>query len=106
MSERIRVFLVDDHPVVREGFVRALEDAQDVTVVGEADTAADAMSSVARTDPDVVLVDLNLPDRDGVELLGALHNVVPRAKLVVLSACEDEFRVAEALRAGAHGYLL
>jgi DNA-binding NarL/FixJ family response regulator len=102
----IKVFLIDDHPVVREGFVRALADEPGIEVVGEAENAAEALSLAPSRAPDVVLVDLNLPDRDGVELLGALRNVVPRAKLVVLSACEDEFRVAESLRAGAHGYLL
>jgi two-component system, NarL family, nitrate/nitrite response regulator NarL len=105
-SDRIRVYLVDDHPVVREGFARALADQEDIVVAGEAETAAQALADVVAAQPDVVLVDLNLPDRDGVELLGALRNVVPRAKLVVLSGCDDEFRVAEALRAGAHGYLL
>jgi DNA-binding NarL/FixJ family response regulator len=105
-GDRIRVYLIDDHPVVREGFVCALSDQPDIVVVGQADTAAQALAEIVAAQPDVALVDLNLPDRDGVELLGALRNVVPQVKLVVLSGCDDEFRVAEALRAGAHGYLL
>jgi DNA-binding NarL/FixJ family response regulator len=103
---RIRVFLIDDHPIVREGFARALADCPDMQVVGEADTAADALKEAPGSNPDVVLVDLNMPDRDGIELIGSLHTRMPTVKLLVLSAYDDEFRVAEALRAGAHGYLV
>jgi DNA-binding NarL/FixJ family response regulator len=105
-SRKVRVYLIDDHPVVREGFARALADASDMVVVGQADTAADALKEAPFTTPDVILVDLNMPDRDGIELIGALHTRLPEAKLLVLSAYDDEFRVAEALRAGAHGYLV
>jgi two-component system, NarL family, nitrate/nitrite response regulator NarL len=105
-SRKVRVYLIDDHPVVREGFARALADASDMVVVGQADTAADALKEAPFTTPDVILVDLNMPDRDGIELIGSLHARMPEAKLLVLSAYDDEFRVAEALRAGAHGYLV
>ena len=105
-GRKIRVFLIDDHPIVREGFARALTDAPDIVVVGQAETAADALKEAPFTSPDVILVDLNMPDRDGIELIGALHARMPDVKLLVLSAYDDEFRVAEALRAGAHGYLV
>ncbi|WP_437966886.1 response regulator transcription factor [Sorangium sp. So ce260] len=98
--------MIDDHPVVREGFARALSDEPDMVVVGQAGTAADALRETASCKPDVVLVDLNIPDRDGIELLGALRAQLPQAKLLVLSGYDDEFRVAEALRAGAQGYLV
>ena len=105
-SRKIRVYLIDDHPIVREGFARALADAADIVVAGQADTAAEALKEAIFTSPDVILVDLNMPDRDGIELIGALHARMPEVKLLVLSAYDDEFRVAEALRAGAHGYLV
>ncbi len=105
-SRKVRVYLIDDHPIVREGFARALTDSPDIAVVGQADTAADALKEAPFTSPDVILVDLNMPDRDGIELIGALHARMPDVKLLVLSAYDDEFRVAEALRAGAHGYLV
>src|SRR5947209_4014045 len=105
-SSKVRVFLIDDHPIVREGFARALADSPDIVVVGQADTAADALKEAPFAAPDVILVDLNMPDRDGIELIGALHARLPDVKLLVLSAYDDEFRVAEALRAGAHGYLV
>lgn len=105
-SSKINVYLIDDHPVVREGFARALMDEPDMHVVGQSGTAADALRETAQCKPDVVLVDLNIPDRDGIELLGALRAQLPAAKLLVLSGYDDEFRVAEALRAGAQGYLV
>jgi DNA-binding NarL/FixJ family response regulator len=105
-GRKVRVYLIDDHPIVREGFGRALADAPDIVVVGQADTAAEALKEAIFTSPDVILVDLNMPDRDGIELISALKARMPDVKLLVLSAYEDEFRVAEALRAGAHGYLV
>ncbi|WP_437659172.1 response regulator [Sorangium sp. So ce1182] len=105
-ASKLRIYLVDDHPVVREGFARALSDEPDLVVVGQAGTAADALRETASCEPDVVLVDLNLPDRDSIELLGALRAQLPQAKLLVLSGHDDEVRVAEALRAGAQGYLV
>jgi DNA-binding NarL/FixJ family response regulator len=105
-NRKVRVYLIDDHPIVREGFARALADAPDIVVVGQADTAAEALKGAPFASPDVLLVDLNMPDRDGIELVGALHARLPEVKLLVLSAYDDEFRVAEALRAGAQGYLV
>jgi DNA-binding NarL/FixJ family response regulator len=106
VANKIRIFLIDDHPIVREGFARAIADESDMTVVGQAGTAADALKETLTIKPDVLLVDLNIPDRDGIELLGALRAQLPTAKLLVLSGYDDEFRVAEALRAGAQGYLV
>src|SRR5277367_5430698 len=103
---RIKIYLIDDHPIVREGFARAIADEADMEVVGQAGTAAEALKETIALKPDVVLVDLNIPDRDGIELLGALRAQLPAAKLLVLSGYDDEFRVAEALRAGAQGYLV
>src|SRR5690242_7729305 len=70
-NRKVRVYLIDDHPIVREGFARALGDASDIVVVGQADTAAEALKEAPFTSPDVILVDLNMPDRDGIELIGA-----------------------------------
>jgi DNA-binding NarL/FixJ family response regulator len=103
---KLRVYLIDDHPVVREGFSGALAAEADLEVVGGAATAAEALAGAPGARPDVVLVDLSLPDGDGNELIAALRAALPEARLVVVSAHDDEYRVAEALRAGAHGYLL
>lgn len=103
---KLRVYLVDDHPVVREGFARTVADEPDMIVVGQAGSAEQTMAEAPSTKPDLMLVDLNIPDQDGIELLVALRTRLPRTKLVVLSGYDDEFRVAEALRAGALGYLV
>src|SRR3954465_564315 len=92
---RIKIYLIDDHPIVREGFARAIADEHDMSVVGQAGTAADSLKETVAIKPDVVLVDLNIPDRDGTELLGALRAQLPTTKLLVLSGYDDEFRVAE-----------
>lgn len=102
----LRLFLIDDHPVVREGLAREIAESADLEVVGEADTAAEALARAPEARPDVITVDLLLPDRDGPDLITALRALVPEARLVVVSAFDDEYRVTEALRAGAHGYIL
>src|SRR5262245_1666434 len=70
---KLRIYLIDDHPVVREGFARAVADQPDMEVVGQAATAADSLAQVKDIRPEIVLVDLNLPDRDGPELIAALR---------------------------------
>ena len=105
-AARIRIYLIDDHPVVRECLGRAIAAEGGLEVVGEAATAADGLAGAIATSPNVVVVDLHLPDRDGPDLIAALRAALPNARLVVVSAYDDEYRVAEALRAGAHGYLL
>ncbi len=105
-TSTIRVFLIDDHPVLRDSLARALSAESGMLVVGGVGTASEALHEIAITKPDVVLVDLNMPDRDGIELLTALHTLYPTAHLLVLSGYSDAYRVAEALRAGAQGYLV
>ena len=105
-TNTIRVFLIDDHPVLRDSLARALNAEMGMTVVGQAGAAAEALYEIPAAKPDVVLVDLNIPDRDGIELLVALHALHSHVRLLVLSGYDDEYRVAEALRAGAQGYLV
>ena len=102
----VRVYLIDDHPVVRRALARVIESEPGMTVVGQAGTAMEALRDTRTCSPDLLLVDLNLPDRDGPELIAELREALPDAKLVVVSGYDDEYRVAQALRAGAHGYLL
>jgi DNA-binding NarL/FixJ family response regulator len=104
-QRRVRVYLIDDHPVVRSGLARSIAEQPDIEVVGQSSTAMQGLKEAEALKPDVILVDLALPDRDGPELIGALRQRVPSAKLVVVSGYDDEYRVAEALRAGACGYL-
>lgn len=101
-----RIFLIDDHPVVRDALARAFESEGDFEIAGTAASAAEAMAEIADANPDVAIVDLHLPDRDGADLIAALRASRPNLRIVVVSGYDDEYRVAEALRAGAHGYLL
>ena len=103
---RTRIFLIDDHPVVRDALTRALEAEPDFEVVGVAASAAEAFAGIDAADPELAIVDLHLPDRDGADLIAALHAARPHMRIVVVSGYDDEYRVAEALRAGANGYLL
>jgi two-component system, NarL family, response regulator LiaR len=106
MPETIRILVVDDHAVVREG-LRAFLDLQDgFEVVGEAGDGDEAVSAAESLRPDVVLMDLVMPRRDGVAAMRALRDRVPGARVIVLTSFLDEDKLLPALRAGAAGYLL
>lgn len=101
----IRVLVADDHPLLRKGIVRILSEHEDITVVAEAATAAQTIDLLSSTAVDVVLLDLNMPDRSGFEVLGQLLTWPKRPRVLVLSAHpEDQFGV-RVLRAGASGYM-
>jgi len=102
----IRVLVVDDHPVVREGLMAVLEDTKEVQVVGEAGSAEEALSSVERTRPDVVLLDLELPGINGVDAIPRFSASTARPRVIVLTAYDTEERVLASLKAGAAGYVL
>jgi DNA-binding NarL/FixJ family response regulator len=102
----VRVFLVDDHEVVRRGVAEVLEDEPGISVVGEAGSVAEALARVPAVRPDVVVVDMRLPDGDGAELCARLRARDPRLRCLVLTSYSDDEAVAAAVRAGCSGYLL
>lgn len=102
----IRILVVDDHPVVREGLVAILEDERDFQVTGAVGSAEAAVAAAGPDRPDIILLDLELPDMNGIEAIPGLIAVAPGARVVVLTAYDTEERVLGALRAGAGGYLL
>lgn len=106
MPERIRVLLVDDHQVVRQGLRAFLQLQPDVEVVGEAGGGEAAVAAAASEMPDVVLMDLVMPDGDGVAAIRALTGAAPGARVLVLSSFADDERIFAAMQAGAAGYLL
>ena len=103
---RIRLGVVDDHPVVREGLVAMLQTEPDFEIVGEAGTGPDAVSLVAARDPDVLLLDLELPGLDGVGVLRRLAQTGARTRTIVFTVFDTDERIIAAVQAGAAGYLL
>jgi DNA-binding NarL/FixJ family response regulator len=102
----VRVALVDDHEVVRRGLRDLLDGEPGIEVVAEAGGVGEALARIAATAPDVVVVDMRLPDGDGVSLCRTLRERDPAPKCLVLTAFDDEQALVEAIMAGASGYLL
>lgn len=102
----VRVLLVDDHDVVREGLRSLLRRAPDIEVVGEAGTAALALSESARLTPDVVILDVRLPDGSGVEVCREIRSQRPETRVLMLTSYADDEALFASIMAGAAGYLL
>ena len=100
-----RIFVVDDHPVVREGLAQRISRHKDLTVCGEAANARQALSAIPAASPDLVLVDINLPGRSGLELIRDLQAANPKLPILVLSMHDEAFYAERVLRAGARGYV-
>jgi DNA-binding NarL/FixJ family response regulator len=100
------VFLVDDHEVVRRGVAEVLEDEPGITVAGEAGSVDEALVRVPAVRPDVVVIDMRLPDGDGAELCRALRGRVPGVRCLILTSYSDQDALEAAVRAGAAGFLL
>jgi NarL family two-component system response regulator LiaR len=104
--KKIRILVVDDHSVVREGFVAILSLQQDMDVVGEARDGIEAVEVARKTRPDVVLLDMVMPRQEGLQTIPKLKLVSPDSKILVLSSFADSDRVYQAIKAGALGYML
>jgi DNA-binding NarL/FixJ family response regulator len=102
----IRVLIADDHPLVRAGLQAALASVPDVEIVAEAATGSAAIREAALHQPDVVVMDLQMPDLNGIEATRELGRVVPSAAVLVLTMFDDDDWVFAAMRAGARGYFL
>ena len=105
MTRPIRVLLVDDHDIVREGLRQVLQADDGFDVVGEAGNAVRAMEVALRERPDVVLLDITMPGESGLVVLQRLRSQLPDSRVLVLSVHDDAEYVMESVRAGAHGYL-
>jgi two-component system, NarL family, response regulator DevR len=102
----IRVFLLDDHQVVREGVRRVLENDADIEVVGEAATAAEALERIPTTSPNVAVLDVRLPDGDGIDVCREIRSRHPEVACLMLTSFADDEALAQAIVAGAVGYVL
>ncbi len=104
--ERIRVMLVDDHALFRKGVASLLATCPDIEVVGEADNGAQAVAKVADLMPDLILMDIQMPEVDGLEATRRIVAAHPYVKIVMLTVAEEDRSLFDAIKAGAQGYLL
>ena len=104
--KRIRILVADDHAVVRQGFKMILDAQADMEIVGEAGNGREAVELAEQLHPDVVVMDVSMPELNGIEATRRLASSAPRARVVALSMHKDSVYVREILRAGARGYLL
>jgi DNA-binding NarL/FixJ family response regulator len=105
MTAPIRVLVVDDHAVVREGIRHVLSGSGEFEVVGEASEGTDAVALTGELQPDVVVLDITLPGKSGLRLVEALRKAAPGARILMLSVHDQTEYVVQSVRAGAHGYL-
>ncbi len=104
--ERKRILLVDDHPLMRRGQADLLNREPDLVVCGEAGTAREAMEAIPKLQPDLVLVDMALPDKDGLELIKDIQAIHPGLPVLAMSMQDESLYAARVLRAGGRGYVM
>jgi DNA-binding NarL/FixJ family response regulator len=105
-GDAIRVLIVDDHALFRRGLEMVLEQEDDVEVVGEAGDGAEAIEKAQELMPDVVLMDVRMPRRSGIEATQTIKDLIPHAKILMLTISDEEADLYDAIKAGANGYLL
>ena len=105
-DRRITVLCVDDHPIVREGLVSIIEGDPELQIVGEAETVQQAIAAFHASKPDVTVIDLKLPDGDGVDVIRNVRKQFPMTRFVVLTSAEGDIDMRRALEAGAQAYLV
>lgn len=104
-KKNVTVIIADDQTLFREGIKDLLEDEAGITVVGEASTGPEAVAMAKKIKPDVILMDIKLPQMDGVSATRIIRKECPQTNVIMLSSYEDEAHVTEAIQAGANGYL-
>jgi DNA-binding NarL/FixJ family response regulator len=105
-TARIRILVVDDHPIVREGIAALVAIQPDMILVGEASDGREAILQYRTHRPDVMVMDLQMPEMNGLDALNAIRNEFPDAKIIVLTTYKSDTQIFRALKAGAQGYLL
>ncbi len=106
MSNTIRIFHADDHTLVREGVKALLATEAEMALVGEADNGITAVTEISRLQPDVILLDLQMPGKTGLQIIPEIKTAVPEARILVVTSFADNENVFPAIKAGALGYLL
>jgi DNA-binding NarL/FixJ family response regulator len=103
--KKIEILIVDDHPIVREGFKQVISETNDMTVADEASNGQEALSLVRKREYDLIMLDISMPGRSGLEILKELKNEYPKIPVLILSIYPEEQYAVRAFRAGASGYL-
>lgn len=106
LNNRVKVLLVDYHTIVRDGLKLILESHDSIEVCGDAKDLKETFDIIPKTRPDIILLDSNFPDGDGVNGCIRIKSLFPEIKIIILTECSQEFIVIETIRAGANGYLL
>jgi len=104
--DRLRVMVADDHALFRRGLQMVLEQEEDLELVGEASDGAEAVAKAQELMPDVILMDVRMPKRSGIEATGQIKDLLPHVKILMLTISDEEADLYEAIKAGASGYLL
>jgi DNA-binding NarL/FixJ family response regulator len=102
----IKILVADDHPVVRDGLRALFAEYPDITLIGEAATGREAIKAAVIDQPDVIIMDLAMPDTDGFSATAEISRVAPEVAVLILTMSDDDVTVTKAMRAGARGYLL
>lgn len=106
MTNKTKILLVEDHPIFRQGLAQLINSVSDMTVCGEAEDFAEALRLIKETNPDLVIVDITLKNRNGIELIKDIKQLHPAVKTIVLSMHDEKVYAQRALRAGAKGYIM
>jgi len=106
MAEPMTVLCADDHPLMRDGIAFALQQEPDIVLVAQAASGTDAVKAFRQHKPDITLMDLQMPEMDGIEAMSAILSEFPRARIIVLTTYSGDIQASRALKLGARGYLL
>jgi len=101
-----RILIVDDHPMMREGLAQLIEHEPDLVTAGQAESAAQAVQAIAVAQPDLLLLDISLPDKNGIEVIKDVHTLHPALSILVVSMHDESLYAERVLRAGARGYIM
>ncbi|MBI3404215.1 MAG: response regulator transcription factor [Acidobacteria bacterium] len=105
-KQNIRILIADDHPIFRDGLRKLLEGAEDITIVGEASSGNECVQMLGKLKPDILLLDLRMPDKDGLAVLEEVNFETTGTRVIVVTAAEDDRDVVRAMRLGARGVVL
>ncbi|MCF7824936.1 MAG: response regulator transcription factor [Candidatus Marinimicrobia bacterium] len=106
MNKSIRIYVVDDNRLLREGLVSMLEEIPEFVIAGSAETGSEAIKQIQDTKPDVAVIDIGLPDKDGLEVTQSLHHTCPSVRVIILGMPDLTDQIMACIEAGASGYML